>query len=189
MGNERYLGQLKIPSDVNMTSHALSGTRVDSGSSMDWRDRGAVASVKNQNPCGTCWSFSAVGALEGVRAIRGGPLVSLSNQEVQDCKGNGCSGNGAGGWPVWGFQWAQDYGLASYDNYPFIRGYRQVSASEDYMIDALNQQPISVALNAQYSGPVQNYRGGIIDTYCSDALDHAVLAVGYGTEDGEDYWL
>merc|ERR1712019_157650 len=127
---------------------------------------------------GTCWSFSAVGALEGVRAIRGGPLVSLSNQEVQDCKGNGCSGSGAGGWPVWGFQWAQEYGLASYDNYPFIRGwqqceqsiqremqpgvitgYRQVSASEEYMIDALNQQPISVALNAQYSGPVQNYRG------------------------------
>jgi len=207
--NERYLGRVVIPSDVNMTSHTLSNTRVNSGSHWDWRERGAVTSVKNQNPCGTCWSFSAVGALEGIRQIMGGPLVSLSNQEVQDCKGNGCDGPGAGGWPSWGFQWAQEHGLASYETYPFIKGYqqcqdyshsrelqpgmitgfRQVPISEQYMMDALTQQPVSVALNAQYAGPVQNYRGGIIDTYCSQALDHAVLAIGYGTENGEDYWL
>merc|ERR550525_771902 len=112
-----------------MSQHELSMVRIDSGSHWDWRERGAVASVKNQNPCGTCWSFSAVGALEGVRQIHGGPLVSLSNQEVQDCKGNGCSGNGAGGWPAWGFEWAKEHGLASYDNYPFIKGWQQCQQS------------------------------------------------------------
>ena len=36
----------------------------------------------------------------------------------------------------------------------------------------------------------QHYTSGVItDTKCGTNLDHAVLIVGYGTEDNLDYWL
>lgn len=54
---------------------------------------------------------------------------------------------------------------------------------------AIAQQPVSVTIDAgEY--PFQHYFGGIItDPTCGVGLDHAVLAVGYGVEDGVEYYL
>lgn len=54
---------------------------------------------------------------------------------------------------------------------------------------ALNQQPICVAVQAG-SRAFQMYRGGILnDRNCGTRLDHAITAVGYGTENGQQYLI
>jgi cathepsin L len=63
---------------------------------VDWRDKGAVSSVKDQGQCGSCYAFSAVGAIEGQYALKTGNLQSFSEKQVVDCSKKfnnfGCDG-------------------------------------------------------------------------------------------------
>jgi C1A family cysteine protease len=54
--------------------------------------------------------------------------------------------------------------------------------------EAVAQQPVSVAIEADQM-VFQLYRSGVLDGACGTQLDHGVLAVGYGEEDGKKYWL
>ena len=54
---------------------------------------------------------------------------------------------------------------------------------------ALQQAPLAVAIEADKM-VFQTYSTGVLtSSRCGTNLDHAVLAVGYGTENGQDYWL
>merc|ERR1712196_269297 len=80
--------------------------------SVDWVAQGAVSSVKNQGQCGSCWTFSAAGALEGAMAVAGRTLVELSEQELVSCDtgilgGHGCNG----GNPAQAFGWVKSNGI------------------------------------------------------------------------------
>jgi len=171
---------------------------------VDWVTKGAVTAVKNQGQCGSCWAFSTTGSVEGAHFIKSGKLVSLSEQQLMDCStsyGNmGCNG----GLMDDAFQYLEVAGSCTEASYPytaadgncrsctpvaFISGYNDVTPDdEDELKTAVALQPVSVAIEADQSG-FQFYKSGVFDGTCGTNLDHGVLAVGYGTLDGKDYWL
>ena len=56
-------------------------------------------------------------------------------------------------------------------------------------MNAVAVQPVSAAVNC-YASPFLHYSGGIIaTTSCGTSLNHAILIVGYGSENGNAYWL
>jgi cathepsin L len=171
---------------------------------IDWTQKGAVTPVKDQAQCGSCWAFSTTGSMEGVVAIKTGQLMSLSEQELVDCAGSAGNQGCNGGLMDDAFEWIiKNGGLASEASYPYhasdgscqgqpsvasISGYQDVpQGSEDALGQLLQQQPISIAIEADQSG-FQFYKSGVFKGPCGQQLDHGVLLVGMGTDNGTNYW-
>jgi cathepsin F len=214
----------------------------------DWRELGAVTSVKNQKYCGSCWTFSTAQDIEGTHFLATGNLTSFSEQQFVACDtyNYGCDG----GWMFAAMQYVADFGiLVSEEAYPYmgvmmtynlptptcdtdllnsklegdgddvahIEGYQMVAMGAEYedlmATYMLKNGPLSIAINAN---GMDYYVHGIVgcetiagSEYCeagaidapSDGdstmehtcnptdLDHGVLLVAYGEQDGVDYWV
>ena len=174
---------------------------------VDWRTKGAVTAVKNQGQCGSCWSFSTTGALEGMHQIASGQLLSLSEQQLVDCSllNHGCNG----GSMALAFLYAESHPLETESDYPYVaktsllackykkdlgkvapKSFAQVAAqSPDQLKAAIAKGPVSVAIEADKI-EFQAYKSGVLTgTACGTQLDHGVLAVGYGTLNGVEFYL
>ena len=175
--------------------------------SVDWSAAGAVTPVKNQGQCGSCWAFSTTGAVEGATFIANGTLFSLSEQQLVDCAGSTGNQGCNGGLMDDAFQYIHNNGgITTEANYPYtaadgvcsttkeaqvvatVATYTDVPANSDAaLMNAIAQQPVSVAVEADQNS-FQLYAGGVMTAACGTALDHGVLAVGYGTMGGQDYY-
>jgi len=71
-----------------------------------------------------------------------------------------------------------------------VKTYKDVSpdATGSSLKAALQKGPVSVAVEADQTA-FQFYHTGVVTKGCGSQLDHGVLAVGYGTLDGQDYFL
>jgi len=86
--------------------------------SIDWVKKGGVTSVKNQGTCGSCWTFSTVGALEGAMFVAGRPIQDLSMQHILACDtgGHGCQG----GSMDQAFDWVAGNGVPALKDEPYL---------------------------------------------------------------------
>ncbi|GMS96701.1 hypothetical protein PENTCL1PPCAC_18876, partial [Pristionchus entomophagus] len=91
--------------------------------SVDWRELGAVARVKDQGGCGSCWAFATVGSLEGQHAIQKKTrLVELSEKNLVDCANQTWGNFGCGGgWPTNAYKYiGQNGGIDTEESYPYV---------------------------------------------------------------------
>ncbi|KAE7998440.1 hypothetical protein FH972_002985 [Carpinus fangiana] len=177
----------------------------------DWREVGIVSPVKDQGHCGSCWTFSTTGALEAAYSQAFGKGISLSEQQLVDCarafNNFGCSG----GLPSQAFEYIKyNGGLDTEEAYPYTGQDGSCKFSREnvgvQVIDSVNitlgaedelkhavafVRPVSVAF--QVVSDFRLYKEGVYtsDTCGTTPMDvnHAVLAVGYGVENGVPYWL
>jgi cathepsin F len=187
-------------------------------STFDWREHGAVTPVKNQGDCGSCWSFSTTGNVEGQWFLAGNPLTSLSEQNLVDCDhtcmeydgektcDEGCDG---GLQPNAYTYIIGNGGIDTEESYPYegvdgtckfsasnvgakISNYTMVSSNETQMAAYLVEHgPLAIAADA---AEWQFYFGGVFDWPCGSNLDHGILIVGFGNQTSivgrhTPYWI
>merc|ERR1711962_71127 len=204
-----YLSGLRVPEGPsNATLHVPDNEPIPNA--VDWRNQGMVTGVKNQGQCGSCYSFSATGALEGAWKKARGSLPSLSEQQIVDCSGRYGNYGCQGGWYQSSWRYLRDAGGDESESaYRYtarkgschfnrryvvstVRSWHDTAAgSENDLTNALARVgPVSVAIDAGQRS-FQRYRSGVhYAPGCSSRrLNHAVLAVGYGSEGGQDYYL
>jgi len=198
------------------SSFSYSGSSGSVSATVDWRTSGAVTPVKNQGQCGSCWSFSATGALEGAVHKATGTLTSFSEQQLVDCSKTAAYGNMGcnGGLMDNAFYYVMDSGLCAEADYPYQGKEESCAASSCQSVvpsfssmkcfdvpennqvalkEAVSMNPVSIAIEADKM-IFQSYSGGVITgSRCGTNLDHGVLIVGYGEEtiSGKQvkYWL
>ena len=171
---------------------------------------GGVTPVKDQqSECGSCWAFSVVGAVEGAYFNHTGNTLELSPSDLIDCSEHtyGC----AGGYPGLAFEHVFTEGIATESDLPYIPRNqtcnnslnRSVKISNiiyinetDDIMYILDRKRVPVSALICAPPDMTSYHQGVFNeenctAHCSAGVNHAVLVVGYGTDEvlGEDYWL
>jgi len=196
------------PNNTNMNATIFDETNLDS---IDWRQKGAVNKVQDQGQCGSCWAFSATAAMEGAHFVATGKLLKLSEQQFVSCdpQSDGCDG----GLEVYAFDYAKKNPQELETDYPYKSGSgrtgkctadkaKEIVTAESYAVvkpksvdqlkAALAKGPTCVSVDAE-DNQFMFYKGGILSsTTCGGKnpdLDHAITAVGFGSENGKGYFI
>lgn len=180
--------------------------------SCDWRTvPNIINPIKDQGNCGSCWAFASITTHESQTAIKKGVLFDLSEQNLVDCviDSFGCNG-GKIYWALAYIIGVQDSLFALQTDYPYTgrygdckfdssKGVAEIKTvyrcvppqDEERLADVVEQEgPVAVSIDASQAS-FQLYSSGIYDepNCSSEDYDHAVGVVGFGSEDGKDYWI
>ncbi|KAL7713784.1 Cysteine proteinase 3 [Entamoeba marina] len=178
--------------------------------SVDWRDENVIPPIRDQDTCGSCYSFASVAALESRLLIKGSNKytadnIDFSEQQIVSCSGQDkCEGGNA----INTYTYIQSKGLMDESDFPYTStngtckyvrsktvvtcdGYSNIKrGSEDALTEAIAEGPVFIAIDASHAS-FKFYKKGIYNNpLCSRIkLSHAVVAIGYGSENGEDYYI
>lgn len=215
---QQYYGYMKTTDDKPSFGSAPRGLERDLPNNFDWRDRrpSVVTSVKNQGSCGSCWAFATSEVLESAVAIATGSLFELSPQQLTSCTPNpkqcGGSGGCTGATAQLAFNYTVEAGITSLWTWPYtsglgwgngdcfkmkgrkkpvagITGYHQVPQNDaEALMRAVLVNPVAVSVAASNW---RLYDTGIFDGCSTERpiINHAVVLMGYGEDDGNHYWL
>jgi len=194
-GVEYYIGGIfEIMEENGVRPNSMTTTsRATMVSKFDWRNRHGInwnTSVKNQNPCGTCWAFGAIGAVEGLVNLYYNRKIDLdlSEQQIISCTGNTCNG---GGWSGDALNYIIANGVVNEACFP--NGY----ASNPSCSNKCNNPAENIKIAgmqtfypSSYSDPVTELKKLIIQKGVIGgrigAWSHAMTLVGFGTVQAGD---
>lgn len=171
---------------------------------IDWTTRGTVNQITDQGSCGSCWAFSATATLESSYQLATGNLYKLAEQQLVDCdkRNSGCNGGSRDtGLMYW------ENGACSRASYPYkatggscqassctkqvpagaVTGVVDVQTrSPSALKTAVAGRPVSISVNA---GKLKAYANGVVHNDCNSmSHNHAIVTVGYGSDNGDDYF-
>ena len=208
----KYLGLKPSPSHGQDPTklHKISGNK--NPASVDYRDK--LVGVKNQQSCGSCWTFGSTASIEYaynvLYKLSTKDLLDLSEQQMVDCASKFGNHGCQGGYHDRAFNYVRKYGQELETSYPYMAkdqkcsydstklqvqsgalwDYRYVPKEDGQALeDASAGQVVSVGVDAT---PLKSYTGGVFDDWTAyNAVNHAVTLVGYGTDSDtkQDYWL
>lgn len=172
--------------------------------SFDSRQKGWIGPVKNQGTCGSCWTFSSMSCIEAGLAVKGYSGYDLSEQLLVDCGKSGEDGC-QGGRMEYAFAYLAENGGAMQEyQYPYTGAfgrcqYPEVSngiqvtgpvyptADKNSVKAALmTHGSLAIAVDAN---PWRFYGGGIYHGDQNQGANHAINLVGWGVENGQEYWI
>ena len=204
---KRYLNlDMKLLNKINYKKVSVNSNGAPD--SWNWIDQGVLGPIKDQGYCGSCWAFSTMGNIEALNTMKTKEYVALSEQQLVDCDTEvdmGCDG----GLMEYAFQYLIDNGCMSQEDYPYvgyddtckydkdkvvvrIKDWKMLETQDEGEIKEFlyDNGPLAIAINAD---PFQYYTEGIIDEdewSCDpEGLNHGVVLVGYGSENGVDFWI
>ncbi|OQR88890.1 cysteine protease family C01A [Achlya hypogyna] len=176
---------------------------------VDWTTSKCVNPIKNQGKCGSCWAFSATGAIESAHCIATGKLLDLSEQQVVSCENKDGQQGCNGGDEELAINWitGTNKGLCLTKDYPYTSGTTTVNGE---CLKTCTVQPVSVGEYVETPGEAslekdivvqpttvaveagndawQHYKNGVVTACPGAESDHAVIALGYGAENGVNYF-
>ncbi len=189
---------------LKMAPRVVSNACSASASAFNWQTSSKVSDVQDQNSCGSCWAFSAIGAYESSYLIRNSARPDASEQEALNCsKGGNCDGGWYG--PV--FDWMQNSGdtkrsVVGYVGaqskcnnkatvfyktllWGFVKDDGSIPTAPQMKQAICDHGAISVAVRA--TDLFQAYKSGVFDESDPGAINHAVVLVGW--DDARQAWL
>jgi len=176
-------------------------------------DEGNVSPVRSQGSCGSCVAFANMALVETCFKKVTGVFGDYSEQQLLDCGYDQYGAAGCDGAPAFAYaKWADVSGtdLSHESQYAYkgtettltcpsdLESYNQgVKLSGNYYTYSGDEETMkkllythgAVGTAVKAAGEFSNYGGGVFAGCTGTDTDHAVTAVGYGTEDGVDYWL